>query len=147
MNERRIQRLQEQIKERLAEILQRDLADPKLGLVTITRITLDAEFTICKAYWSVIAPTALGELKARQNSEAVLHRAAGFCQREIGKSLNTRTTPRLQFVFDEGISGAVRVNRMLGELNQPKPTDPPAAEPSAGGPNVPGPGDSPNPTT
>ncbi len=138
MNERRIQRLQEQIKERLAEILLRDLADPKLGLVTITRVTLDAEFTTCKAYWSVIAPTAVGELKARQNSEAVLNRAAGFCQREIGKGLNTRTIPRLQFLFDEGISGAVRVNRMLGELNQPKPETPPTS-----GPGGAGPGDSP----
>jgi len=49
MNERRIQRLQEQIKQRLAEVLQRDIADPKLGLVTIARVELDAEFTICRA--------------------------------------------------------------------------------------------------
>ena len=57
MNERRLARLREQIKQKLAQVLQRDLADPKLGLVTITRIELDKEFTQCKAYWSVIAPT------------------------------------------------------------------------------------------
>ena len=50
MNERRISRLQEQIKERLAEILLRDLADPKLGMVTITRVELDSEFTHCKEF-------------------------------------------------------------------------------------------------
>ena len=55
MNDRRLARLAEQIKQRLATVLQRDLADPKLGLVTISRIELDKEFTQCKAYWSVIA--------------------------------------------------------------------------------------------
>ena len=43
MNDRRIARLQEQIKQRLAELLQRDVADPKLGFVTISRVELDAE--------------------------------------------------------------------------------------------------------
>lgn len=133
MNERRLARLQEQIKQRLAEILLRDIADPKLGMVTISRVELDAEFAHCKAYWSVIAPTSLGEQKAKKNSEEVLTRARGFCQREVGKSLNTRTVPHLEFVFDEGIAGAIRVNQLLKDLNKERPvadgtaTDGPAA--------------------
>ena len=138
MNERRIARLREQIKQRLAEILQRDIADPKLGLVTISRIELDAEFTICRAYWSVIAPTALGEQKARANSEQVLVRARGFCQREIGKSLNTRSVPHLEFVYDSGLSGGIRINQLLKELNQGKTGgDPPPAEPGQTPPAAP----------
>jgi ribosome-binding factor A len=113
MNERRIARLQEQIKQRLAEILQRDLADPKLGLVTITRVELDSEFTVCKAWWSVIGPP-----HARRDSEAVLQRARGFCQREMGKGLHTRTIPTLQFVFDDGIESGIRVNELLRELRE-----------------------------
>ena len=111
MNERRINRLQEQLKQRLAEILQRELADPKLGLVTITRVELDAEFTQCIARWSV-----LGDEKARRNSEAALRRARGFCQRELGKGLHTRSIPRLEFVHDEGVEGAIRVNQLLRDL-------------------------------
>lgn len=130
MNDRRIARLQEQIKQRLAEVLQRDIADPKLGLVTISRVELDAEFTLCKAYWSVIA-AGTGEQKARRDSEEVLTRARGYCQREVGKSLNTRTIPRLEFVFDDGIAGAIRVNQLLHELEQErqtkKPPEPPAS--------------------
>lgn len=123
MNERRIQRLQEQIKQRLAEVLQRDLADPKLGLVTISRVELDGEFTQCRVYWSVMAPTATGETKARRDSEEVLTRARGFLQREIGKSLHTRSIPHVEFVFDQGIAGAIRVNQLLKDL-APKPADP-----------------------
>src|SRR3990172_12849295 len=103
MNDRRIARLQEQIKERLAEILLRDLADPKLGMVTITRVVLDREFTICKAYFSV-----LGDDRARKDSEGVLHRARGLCQREVGKALHTRTIPHLEFVYAEGIAAGIR---------------------------------------
>lgn len=139
MNERRIHRLQEQIKQRLAEVLLRDIADPKLGLVTITRVELDAEFTQCKAYWSVLAPTAAGEAKAKANSAEVLARARGFCQREVGKTLNTRTVPHLVFVFDEGISGAVRMNRLLAELQAEREHKPVVDDPEAGK-TPPGPG-------
>lgn len=118
MNERRLARLQEQIKQRLAEVLQRDLADPRLGLVTISRVELDAEFTRCKAFWSVLAANPAAEAKAKANSAAALQRARGFCQREVGKSLDTRTVPHLEFVFDDGVGGAVRMTRLLDELKQ-----------------------------
>lgn len=124
MNERRIHRLQEQIKQRLAEILQRDLADPHLGFVTITRVELDPEFTQCKAYWSVI-----GDAPQQKKSDEVLRKARGLCQREVGKSLHTRTIPHLEFVFDEGIAGAIRTNRLLAELKQEREQRPPTGTP------------------
>ena len=117
MNERRLARLQEQIKQRLAEVLPREIADPKLGLVPIRRIELDSEFTVCKAYWSVMAPTSIGEERARRDSAMVLDRARGFCQREVGKALLTRTIPRLEFVHDQGIASAIRINQLLKDLN------------------------------
>lgn len=116
MNERRLARLAEQIKQRLAQVLQRELADPKLGLVTITRIELDKEFTQCKAYWSVIAAKGKEDI-ARRESSQVLERATGFCQREIGAVLHTRSVPHLEFLFDEGIGGAIRMQKLLKELN------------------------------
>jgi len=116
MNDRRLARLAEQIKQRLATTLQRELADPKLGLVTISRVELDKEFTQCKAYWSVLAPNGK-EDAARRASAEVLERATGFCQREIGAVLHTRSIPRLQFVLDEGVAGAIRMQELLKDLN------------------------------
>ncbi len=154
MNERRLARLQEQIKERLAMLLQREIADPKLGLVTITRVELDSEFTVCKAYWSVLAPTAIGEQKAKKDSEGVLQRARGLLQREVGRGLHTRTIPRLEFVHDVGIAGAIRINKLLQELNHQdaKPGDQPAggapaADQPGAGPGGPGDGNAPPPTS
>jgi len=119
MNERRLARLKQQIKQRLAQVLQRDLADPKLGLVTITRIELDTEFTNCKAYWSVLSGTDQDD-KARRESAGVLNRARGFCQREMARVLHTRSVPHLEFVFDEGIGESIRMQNLLRELNAPK---------------------------
>lgn len=134
MNERRIHRLQEQIKHCLAECLLRDLADPQLGMVTITRVELDDEFTQCKAYWSV-----LGDEAQRAKSQGVLRRARGLCQRVIGKAISTRTVPHLEFVHDVGIAGAIKMNRLLEELREEreqreqtqKPPDTPPSPPEA----------------
>ncbi|HZN38515.1 MAG TPA: 30S ribosome-binding factor RbfA [Planctomycetota bacterium] len=143
MNERRISRLQEQIKQRLAEVLLRDIADPKLGLVTITRVELDSEFTHCKAYWSVMAAGKAAEQKARAQSEGVLRRARGLCQREIAQAVNARTTPHLEFVFDESIAGAIKLNQLLQDLQQERerkagPEDPaaPTTPPGNGNPGT-----------
>lgn len=145
MNERRLERLKQQIKQRLAEVLQRDLADPKLGLVTITRVELDTEFTHCKAYWSVLAGSGQ-EHRARRDSEAVLTRARGFCQREMARVLHTRTVPRLEFKFDEGIDGAIKINKLLQELapegdaeSTPETPSPEAPAPETTAPETPAP--------
>ncbi len=113
MNERRIHRLEAQIKARVAEILMRELQDPKLGMVTISRVELDREFTQCKVYWS-----ALGSPKQVAASRGALNRARGFVQREVGATLSTRTVPHLAFVFDEGIAGSIQMQQTLTELRK-----------------------------
>tara|TARA_R110002096_G_scaffold136019_3_gene288289 strand:- start:948 stop:1514 length:567 start_codon:yes stop_codon:yes gene_type:complete len=138
MNERRLARLKQQIKQRLAQVLQRDLADPKLGMVTITRIELDTEFTHCKAYWSVLAGSDQEE-QAKRDSSRVLARARGFCQREMARVLHTRTVPHLEFLFDEGIGAAIRMNKLLHELNPKDETAESATADDAPAPESPAP--------
>lgn len=124
MNERRIARLQAQIKQRIAEVLLAELADPKLGLVTVTRVELDKEFTECTAYWSV-----LGDDKAKVRTDQALHRARGFVQREVGRVLNTRTVPRLKFAYDERVLGTLRMQQLIDEVKHERE----AAERTRGG--------------
>lgn len=113
MKERRLARLQAQIQHRIAEVLLRDLQDPKLGLVTVTRVELDKEFTICRCFWSV-----LGDHKQRQRSEHALQRARGYVQREVGAVLATRTVPHLEFVHDERIEGAIKMQQLIADVKQ-----------------------------
>jgi ribosome-binding factor A len=124
MNERRIQRLESQIQHRVAEILMRELQDPKLGMVTVCRVELDSEFTQCKVYWSVF-----GTDKQKAQTRGALSRARGFVQREVGASLSTRTVPHLEFVFDESIAGAVKMQDTLSELRKEREDRTGVAEP------------------
>ena len=113
MNERRIARLQQQIKARVAQVISRDMADPRRGLITITKVKLDREMINCKVYWSV-----LGDEKVRRKNERMLNHAAKFIQHEVAGILTTRTTPRVQFEFDKSIAGALRVEGILRELRE-----------------------------
>jgi ribosome-binding factor A len=124
MNERRIQRLESQIQHRVAEILMRELQDPKLGMVTVCRVELDSEFTQCKVYWSVF-----GTDKQKAQTRGALSRARGFVQREVGASLSTRTVPHLEFVFDESIAGAVKMQDTLSDLRKEREDRTGVAEP------------------
>jgi ribosome-binding factor A len=124
MNERRIQRLESQIQHRVAEILMRELQDPKLGMVTVCRVELDSEFTQCKVYWSVF-----GTDKQKAQTRGALSRARGFVQREVGASLSMRTVPHLEFVFDESIAGAVKMQDTLSDLRKEREDRTGVAEP------------------
>ena len=112
VKERRIARLAELIKERVAEILNHEMADPRLGFVTVTRVELDRELTTCKVYWS-----CLGKDTARSLNEHALNHARGFIQREMAGILSTRSVPELRFVFDESIAGSIRLQNLIDKVN------------------------------
>ncbi|MEM7203027.1 MAG: 30S ribosome-binding factor RbfA [Planctomycetota bacterium] len=131
MNERRIKRLEAQIKGRAAEVVGHEMADPRRGLITITRVALDRELTQCKIYWSV-----LGDEKTRALNAGMLEHAARYVQREIGGILRTRTVPQVRFVFDESIEGSIRVQQIIDRLrderdDEPDADDEPNREPDA----------------
>lgn len=113
MKPRRLARLERQIKTKVAQVLLRDMQDPRLGLITITRVDLDPELVLCKVYWSV-----MGEDKERRLNEQALLHSSRFIQRAVAESLSTRTVPRLEFRYDESIAGAIRVQAILEELEK-----------------------------
>ncbi len=111
MNDRRLARIRAQIKERAAEVVTQELADPKLGFVTITRIEVDRDLDFCTIFWSVI-----GGDHARTTNAKLLERATPLVRREVGNVLRTRKVPKLKFAYDESIEGALRMETKLREL-------------------------------
>ena len=124
VDSRRVRRLCSLIKSRVAEVLMRDMKDPRLGFVTITDVELDRELSVCKVYWSV-----LGETKDRIKNDRALKHASKFIQHEVAEILPTRNVPELRFVFDESIEGAIRVQKLIEEVNEPSQEDGPEIEP------------------
>ena len=123
MNDRRLRRLEEQIKERIALVVLRDLQDPRLGFLTITRVELDRELEHCNVYWSV-----LGDEAARRLQQQMLDHANKFVRHEVAAILRTRTVPRLHFVFDERVEGALRVQKLIDKLKAERATHDPEAK-------------------
>jgi len=104
-------RVGEQIRAELALLIAREVHDPGIGFVTITRVQVSPDLQQARVYY-----TTLGDEKARRGSERALGRAAAFLRRQIGSRLRLRRTPELHFHYDESIAGQDRIERLLNEI-------------------------------
>ncbi len=112
-------RVADQIRSELAELLVREVHDPGIGFVTLTRVQISADLQQARVYY-----TALGDEKTRQKSSRALERAAAFLRRQIGSRLRLKRTPELHFVYDESIEGQDRIEQLLNEIHAgPHPED------------------------
>lgn len=130
MNERRIARIKQQIKERVANLLLHEIADPRVGFVTISRVEIDKEMQRCIVFWSV-----LGDDTARRLTADALHNATGHLRSQVAAVLNTRTVPKLEFRHDESVSGSMEMQTLLDSLRKEREalenTDDPDSEPES----------------
>lgn len=116
---RRNERLAEEIREEVAQIVGGGMKDPRLGFVTITRVSLTGDMRTARVLVSI-----LGTPKERAKSLGILRRAAGFVRRELGRRLNIRHTPEVLFVPDEGLDNSERVAKLLDEVGPGEPEGP-----------------------
>ena len=104
----RSDRVADQIQRELASLIQFELKDPGVGMVTITAVEVSKEFEYARIYYTV-----LGDEKVRQATAAGLERAAGFLRRELAHRLKLRTTPSLQFHYDQSIDRAAKMSELI----------------------------------
>jgi ribosome-binding factor A len=115
----RPERVADQIRSELGDLLTREVHDPGLGFVTITRVQLTRDLQQARVFYTV-----LGDEKGRRQSDRTLHRALPFLRRQIGARLRLKRVPELQFIYDESIAGQDRIEQLINELNTaPAPTD------------------------
>jgi ribosome-binding factor A len=105
-------RVADQIRGELALLLVREVHDPGVGFVTLTRVQVTPDLQLARVYF-----TTLGDEKARKNSEQALRRAAPFLRRQIGSRLRLRRTPEIAFFYDESIAGQDRIEQILNEIH------------------------------
>src|SRR4051812_22967992 len=111
---RRTERLGEEIREEVAQMITGELKDPRIGFVTVTRVDLGPDLRQARVFVGV-----LGTEKQRQASLSGLKQAAGFMRRALGQRLRLRHTPELVFQYDEGLEASDRVARLLDEIQRP----------------------------
>jgi len=107
----RPERVGDQIRSELATLLAREVHDPGIGFVTLTRVQVTPDLQQARVYYTV-----LGDEPTRQKSARALTRAAPFLRRQLGARLRLRRTPELIFMFDESIAGQDRIEQILNEI-------------------------------
>ena len=107
----RPERVADQIRSELATLLAREVHDPGIGFVTLTRVQVTADLQQARVRY-----TALGDEKTRAASARALERAAPFLRRQLGARLRLRRAPELRFIYDESIAGQDRIEQILNEL-------------------------------
>jgi ribosome-binding factor A len=107
----RPERIADQIRAEVTAMISRELRDPAVGFVTITRVQVSPDLHHARVYY-----TSLGNDAARSNTGRALDRAAGFMRRQIGQRLRLRRAPEIHFHFDESIGHQDRVEQLLKEI-------------------------------
>src|SRR5579872_4843169 len=112
-------RVADQIRSEIASLLARDVHDPGIGFVTITRVQVTADLQLARVYY-----TALGDDRTRRTTARALDRATPFLRRQIGSRLRLRRVPELEFLYDDSIAGQDRIEQLLKEIHAgDSPTD------------------------
>jgi ribosome-binding factor A len=109
-------RVADQIRDELAQLLARDVHDPGIGFVTITRVVVSPDIQQARVFYTV-----LGDEKARRDSGRALDRALPFLRRQIGGRVRLKRVPDLKFIYDESIAGQDRIEQLLDEIRAAAP--------------------------
>ena len=109
----RVERLAEQIRDDVAEMIAGELKDPRIGLATVTGIELSPDLRHARVLVSV-----LGNEDAKAQTLEGLYSAAGYVRRELGSRLALRHTPELLFVLDHGLEDQAKVENLLKEAKR-----------------------------
>jgi ribosome-binding factor A len=110
----RPQRLGDQIQRELSDLLQRELRDPRVGMLTITAVDVSPDFSHAKVLF-----TLLEKERLEQTLEG-LHRSAGFLRSQLARRLKLYTTPQLRFEYDASVERGDRLSRLIDQASSGK---------------------------
>lgn len=107
----RANRVGEQMKKELGEIISRKLKDPRIGFVTVTDVEVTGDLQQATIFISV-----LGDEKEREETLLGLSKATGFIRSEIGQRIRLRKTPEISFQYDGSIDYGNRIESLLNKI-------------------------------
>jgi ribosome-binding factor A len=106
-------RVGEQIRQAISEMLLRDVRDPGIGFVTLSRVKVSPDLQLVRVYY-----TQIGDAKAKQATVKALERATPFMRRQLADAVRLRRVPELRFEFDAGAEHQERIETILLELQK-----------------------------
>lgn len=106
----RTRRVGEQMQRELAQLIQREVKDPRLGMVTVSGVDVSRDYSSAKVYITV-----LGENTNPEQTLAILNKVSGFLRHELGQRMVLRTIPALTFHYDESVERGSELSRLIDE--------------------------------
>jgi len=104
-------RVGEAIRDELAKLLAREVHDPGIGFITLTRVSVTPDLQIARVYY-----TSMGDEKAQRETAKALTRAEPFLRRQIASRVRLRRVPELTFFYDKSIAHTDRIEQILQDL-------------------------------
>ncbi|MGI6548864.1 MAG: 30S ribosome-binding factor RbfA [Syntrophomonadales bacterium] len=111
LNQRRLDRLSEEIRREISAILAEDVKDPRLSMVSVTRIEVSNDLGSARVLISV-----LGDEKKQEEAMQALERARGFVRTELSNRIRLRQTPEISFKLDKSIEHGIRISTIIDKL-------------------------------
>ncbi|RIK42859.1 MAG: 30S ribosome-binding factor RbfA [Chloroflexi bacterium] len=113
MSERRRQQVADLLRDHISEIIQREMRDPRLGFVSVTRVEVSPDIRMAKVFVSVF-----GTEEEQRDAMVALSRATGFVRKQLGDRLEMRFVPELSFRQDRSMQHAESVARLLRQIER-----------------------------
>ncbi len=108
----RTQRIGDQMQRELSQLIQREIKDPRLALVTVTAVEVSRDLSNAKVFITVMGQGGDDAETVEQNRK-ILQDASGFLRMQLGKAMQLRTVPQLRFHYDASIRRGVELSALI----------------------------------
>lgn len=105
----RSQRMAEQVRRELAEIVRDEIKDPRMGFTSFTEVRMSRDLSHAVIYCSVL------DFEQQTETIEILNRAVGFFRKEIARRIRARIVPTLKFVIDDSVTRGAAMDDLISE--------------------------------
>jgi ribosome-binding factor A len=113
----RKEKLNERLKELIGELVLSRIKDPRVGLVTITSVSVAPDLATAKVFFTV-----MGDPSVRAETRKGLESAKSYMRKTVASELKLRQVPELRFVYDDTLDRAMRIDEAIEELRRSEGT-------------------------
>jgi ribosome-binding factor A len=108
----RIERINEEVKKEISTMIQNDLKDPRIsGIISVTKVHVTKDLKFAQIYISILGADKAEVMEGIKSS-------AGFMRKELGKRMQIRILPELQFKLDESMEYGTHIDEVIKNLNK-----------------------------
>ncbi len=108
----RTQRVAEQIQKELARVIQLEMKDPRLGMVTVSAVEVSRDLAFADVYVSILG---VEDQQSIDESLQILNQASGFLRSQLARAVKLRFTPKLRFYFDNSLRRGAYLSSLIDE--------------------------------